>query len=133
MKLVYKTITPVSETTSNGSISGGYTFEIMDYSGVTAINEAFLNSIDEKHAAVTTDASIKYVLPVFAYDYIEVYAEIVDVTRGSIEVNTVLKSRGRKSKDWKDCAYATFKFSIIDLDTRRIVRIPKEVINEIKG
>lgn len=133
MKLVFKTIIPLSEVNSNSSTKGGYIFELMDYGAVTLINEIFVHALPENHHAVTNTGEIKYIKSVFAYNYIEVYAEIIDVSPGSVTINTVLNSRDRKSNNWDCAATATFKFSIVDANTRRIVRIPKEVINEIKG
>lgn len=133
MTLVFKTIIPCDEINSNDSAKGGYLFELMDYGAVTLINERFVHTLPENHHAVTNAGEIKYIKPVFAYDYIEVHAEIRDISPGNVTVETVLNSRHKKSNAWERAAIATFKFSIIDTDTRRIVRIPKEVVNEIKG
>ena len=43
------------------------------------------------------------------------------------------RSRHSNSNDWKLIATAMFSFSLIDSNTRNIIRIPREVINEIKG
>lgn len=134
MKLVIKTIIPCEELNSNGSTKGGYLFEIMDYAGVTILNETFVASLPENHVLVTTHANdIKYINSVFAYDYVEVYAEITDISASSATVCVELKNRNKKSTVWETSVVGEFKFSIIDVETRKIVRIPKEVINEIKG
>lgn len=133
MTLVFKTIIPCDEINSNGSTKGGYLFELMDYGSVTLINERFIHALPNNHSAVTNTAEIKYIKPVFAYDYVEVYAEIRDISPGNVTVETVLNSRNGKRIEWERAAIGIFKFSIVNTDTRRIVRIPKEVVNEIKG
>jgi acyl-CoA thioesterase FadM len=133
MKLVIKTIIPCTEINSNGSTKGGYTFELMDYAGVTFLNELFVNTLPENHALVTNDANIKYIRSIFAYDYIEIFAKLSDATSGRLITEVQLYSRNRKSTEWNLSATANFSFAIIDTNTRKIVRIPKEIINAIKG
>jgi len=133
MKLVYKAIIPSTETNSNGSTKGGFIFELMDFSGVTYLNELFVNQLPENEALVTNEASIKYISSVFAHDYIEIFADLISISPGNVTVNVELHSRDKKSTEWKLSANAVLSFTIINTDTRRVVRIPREIINAIKG
>ena len=133
MKLVYKTIVSNSDVNANNSASGGYLFGLLDYGAVTLISEQFVNRMPNKYQAVTASADIKYINSVFPFDFIEVYANITNITSAYVEVFVELNSRNKKSMCWERTVTANFKFSIIDINTRKIVRIPKEVINEIKG
>lgn len=132
MKLTYKTVIPYNELNSNGSINGGYLFHLMDLGAVTFINELFMNTMPNT-TLVTSSATIKYLLPVFQHEYVEVYAEILDVTPSTLKIRSILKTRQTKSTEWNTATTGEFNFSFIDPVTRRIVRIPREIMNEIKG
>lgn len=132
MKLTYKTVIPYDEVNSNGSINGGYIFHLMDLGTVTFINELFMNAMPNT-TLVTSSATIKYLLPVFQHEYAEVYAEILSVTPGTLKIRSILKTRQIKSTEWCIATTGEFNFSFINPVTRRIVRIPRKIINEIKG
>lgn len=132
MKLTYKTVIPYNELNSNGSINGGYTFQLMDLGAVTFINELFMNRMPGT-TLVTSSATVKYQVPVFQHEYAEVYAEVLSVTPGTLKISSILKTRKIKSTEWVTAAMGEFNFSLIDPVTRNIVRIPREIMNEIKG
>lgn len=132
MKLTYKTVIPYDEVNSNGSINGGYTFQLMDLGAVTFINELFMNRMPGT-TLVTSSATVKYQVPVFQHEYAEVYTETLSVTPGTLKISSILKTRKIKSTEWVTAATGEFNFSLIDPVTRNIVRIPREIINEIKG
>ena len=132
MKLTYKTVIPYDEVNSNGSIHGGYTFKLMDLGAVTLINEMFMNTMPNT-TLVTSSATVKYLLPVFQHEYAEVYAKVMNVTSGTLTVQAALNTRRIKSTEWNTAVTGEFNFSLIDPVSRRIVRIPRKIINEIKG
>ena len=132
MKLTYKTVIPYDEVNSNGSINGGYTFQLMDLGAATFINEMFMNAMPNT-TLVTSSATIKYLLPVFQHEYAEVYADVLNITPATLKIRAALNTRPIKSTEWSTAATGEFNFSLIDPVTRRIVRIPRKIINEIKG
>jgi acyl-CoA thioesterase FadM len=132
MKLTYKTVIPYEEVNSNGSINGGYTFQLMDLGAVTFINELFMNRMPGT-TLVTSSATVKYKVPVFQHEYAEVYAEVINITPGTLTISSILKTRQIKSTEWVTAAMGEFNFSLIDPVTRNIVRIPRKIMNEIKG
>lgn len=133
MKLVLKQPIPGTKANSNGSTKGGYLFEIMDVAGVTMLNETFANIVPDNYSLVTNRADVKYIASVFVHEYIEVFAEITDITPASVTVGIVLNNRNRNSTEWTTAVTGSFSFSMIDTNTRKIVRIPREVINVNKG
>lgn len=132
MKLLYKSIAPESEINGNGSVQGGWIFKKMDYASLTLGSEDFIWSIPDAKA-VTNSASIKYNNPLFPHEYVEIWGEYTDISRATFDVTLEGRSRHSNSNDWKLIATAMFSFSLIDSNTRNIIRIPREVINEIKG
>ena len=132
MKLTYKTVIPYDEVNSNGSINGGYTFHLMDLGAVTFINEMFMNAVPNT-TLVTSSATVKYLLPVFQHEYVEVYADVLDITPATLKIQATLNTRPSNSTEWSTAATGEFNFSLVDPVTRRVVRIPRKIINEIKG
>ena len=133
MKLVIKQTIPGKRANSNSSTKGGYLFELMDIGAVTMLNESFANRGPDSQALVTNSADVKYITPVFIYEYVEVLAEITAISPGSVTVAIVLNKRNNKSTEWVKAVTGNFSFSLIDVKTRRITRISREIINEIKG
>lgn len=132
MRLLYKDIAPDGELNGNGSIKGGWIFEKMDYAALTIASEDFLFDMPGI-AAVTNAAEIKYKSPVFPHEYIEIWGEYSYISVGKFDVSLEFRERFRKTNNWIVAATATFSFSLIDAETRNIVRIPREIVNEIKG
>lgn len=132
MRLLYKDIAPDGELNGNGSIKGGWIFEKMDYAALTIGSEDFIHRMPGI-AAVTNAAEIKYLVPVFPHEYIEIWGDYSHISAGKFDVALEFRERFRKSNTWEIAAKAMFSFSLIDAQTRKIVRIPKEVVNEIKG
>lgn len=132
MRLLYKDIAPDGELNGNGSVKGGWIFEKMDYAALTIGSEDFIHSM-HGIAAVTNNAEIKYISSVFPHEYIEIWGDYSYISVGKFDVSLEFRQRYRKSNKWETCATGIFSFSLIDAETRKIVRIPKEVVNEIKG
>jgi acyl-CoA hydrolase len=131
MKLVIKGFIPGDSTNGNGSTKGGWLFEQLDLAALTYISELFLCEMPGI-LAVTNSADVKFISPAFAYGYIEIWADIETVSPGSIGISVYLNYRDKKSKEFKSCVSGTVSFSLINKD-RKIVRIPRKIINEIKG
>ena len=131
MKLVIKGFIPGDVTNGNGSVKGGWLFEQLDIAALTYISELFLCDMPGI-LAVTNSADVKFISPAFAYDYIEIWADIESVSSGSISISVHLNYRYKKSKEFKSCVSGIVSFTLINKD-RRIVRIPRKIINEIKG
>lgn len=131
MKLVIKGYIPGDVTNGNGSVKGGWLFEQLDIAALTYISELFLCDMPGI-LAVTNSADVKFISPAFAYGYIEIWADIESVSSGSISISVHLNYRYKKSKEFKSCVSGIVSFTLINKD-RRIVRIPRKIINEIKG
>lgn len=131
MRLLYKCIAPKQFTNANGSMAGGWTFSIMDESAYVIASEDWLSKYPDI-SAVTANADIKYLLPMFPYNYIEVWGEYIYISPAKWTVRVDCYVRYIKSDKWELSAQGTFDFVQIDRN-RKIVRIPKEVVNEIKG
>lgn len=131
MRLLYKGIAPGVYETGNGSVAGGWTFAVMDQSAFTIASEDWLHKYTGI-SAVTESANIKYIDSIFPNDYVEVWGEYSDITPAKWIVYTKCYTRRKKSIDWKLAATGSFTFVQINKN-RNIVKIPKEVINEIKG
>lgn len=132
MRLLYKNIAPAAELNGNGSTKGGWVFEKMDYAALTLASEDFMWKLPD-FSGVTNSASIKYHGSVFPHEYVEIWGSYIDISPGKVDVYVECRQRLRKSNEWNVTATATFSFSLIDNKTRKIARIPKEIINEIKG
>ena len=131
MRLLYKCIAPKQFVNANGSVAGGWTFSIMDQSAYTIASEDWLSKYPEV-SALTASAEIKYLCPMFPDDYIEVWGDYLDISPAKWTVHTKCFVRSLKSTEWEVGAEGIFNFVQTDLN-RKIVRIPKEVVNEIKG
>jgi acyl-CoA hydrolase len=134
MKILFKDIAPAGENNGNGSVLGGWIYSKMDNAALTIASDHWLHKIPNV-AAVTNSAEIKYVRSIFANDYVEIWGEYVDASPAKVDI--ILKAYNRngikKDKEYGLCATAIFSFTLIDNDTRKIVRIPREIIDEIKG
>ena len=134
MKLLFKEIAPAGENNGNGSVLGGWIYSKMDNAALTIASDHWLHRIPNV-AAVTNSAEIKYIKSIFANDYVEIWGEYGNISAGKVDV--VLKGYTRnaikKESEYSLCATSVFSFSLIDLTTRKLVRIPKEIIDEIKG
>lgn len=133
MRLLYKDIAPSGEINGNGSIKGGWIFEKMDYAALTIASEDFFWATDESIVAVTNSASIQYHNSVFPHEYVEIWGDYDDVSPAKLNTKLEFRQRKRHTNTWEVVATAVFSFSLINKETRKIVRIPKEVVNEIKG
>lgn len=133
MRLLYKDIAPAGEVNGNGSVKGGWIFEKMDYAALTIASEDFFWKMPDRVVAVTNSASIQYHSSVFPHEYIEMWGEYEDISPAKVNTKIECRQRKRHTNEWETVATGVFSFSLIDKETRKIVRIPKEVVNEIKG
>lgn len=132
MKLLYKSIAPERAINGNGSVQGGWIFEKMDFAALTLGSEDFIWNIPNA-SAVTSSASIKYHNSLFPHEYIEIWGKYAYISPAKYDVTLEGRRRRGKSNDWELVATAEFSFSLIDKQTRNIIRIPREVVHEIKG
>lgn len=131
MQLGYKCIVPCSALNSNNSAKGAYLFELMDLGAVTYLSQFFVNQIT--HVLVTTDSNIKYLAPVEAFDFIEVKVSVINISSSKITASVQLYNKTSKSENWTLAVAGVFSFSLIHTETRKLQRMPREVINVIKG
>lgn len=131
MKLVIKGTIPRDSTNGNGSTKGGWLFDQLDIAAFTYISELFLCEMPNV-MAVTNSADVKFISPAFAHGYIEIWADVKTVSQSSISISVYLNYREKGTKEFKSCVSGTVSFSLINKD-RRLVRIPRKIINEIKG
>ena len=132
MRLLYKSIAPENRMNGNGSVQGGWIFEKMDYAALTIGSEDFIWKL-KGVAAVTNSANIKYHSSVFPHEYIEIWGKYSHISSARFDTYVECRQRKRKTDEWEVVATATFSFCLIDAITRNIIRIPREIINEIKG
>jgi len=131
MILAYKDIAP-NNSNGNNTVKGGWLFEKMDYAALTVISESFYHRYPNLRA-VTSSADVKYKNPVHPHDYIEIWSEIKEVTSAQVSVGIVLKTRKRYGAEWIVATTGNFNFVFVDSETKKLSRIPREVINETKG
>jgi acyl-CoA hydrolase len=131
MKLYYKDIAPADERNGNGSLKGGWIFEKMDYAALTILSEEHLSNLSDVFT-VTHNANVKFINSVYPHDYVEIYASIVDISHTTFFINVEFMTRKRKSKEWITSATADFNFVLVDKESKKISRIPREIINEFK-
>ena len=132
MKLCYKDIAPASQKNGNDGIKGGWIFEKMDYAALTILSEEHLSDLSGVFT-VTHSANVKFVNSVYPHDYVEIYASIVDISHTTFFINVEFKTRKRKTKEWVTSAIADFNFVLLDEKSKKISRIPREIINAVKG
>lgn len=131
MQIEYKCTVPGDAVNVHNTAKGSYLFELMDLAGATRASPLFVGKTNG--VIVTSDADIKYILPVNAFDYVEVHVGIINITASKVVTNVELYIRATNSLEWRLASTGHFSFSLVDRSTRKLVRIPKEVINEIKG
>ena len=131
MKLVLKGYVPGDVVNGNGSARGSWIFEQADVAALTFIDELFLSELSDV-LAVTNSADLKFISPVFSHNYFEAWGELESISPGRISIYVTIKYRNAKSKEYVDCLTGTVSFTLINKD-RKVVRVPKEVINAVKG
>jgi acyl-CoA hydrolase len=132
MKLYYKDIAPAAERNGNGSIKGGWIFEKMDYAALTILSEEYIYDLENVGTA-TSKADIQFKLPIYPHDYVEIYSKISNISSSTFSIYVECKTRKRKSTEWDLAAAANFDFVLIEPDKRKVIRIPREKIDAIKG
>lgn len=130
MKLVLKGYVPGVSANGNGSARGSWLFEQADVAALTFIDELFLSEMPEV-LAVTNSADLKFISPAFPHNYFEAWGELESISPGRISIFVTIKYRHEKSKEYVDCVTGTVSFTLINKD-RKVVRVPKEVINAVK-
>jgi len=131
MKLVIKGYVPGDVVNGNGSVKGSWIFEQADIAALTLIDELFLSEMPDV-LAVTNSADLKFMSPAFPHNYFEAWGELESISPGRISIYVTIKYRNAKSKEYVDCLTGTVSFTLINKD-RKVVRVPKEVINAVKG
>ena len=131
MKLLLKGYIPGNTISGNGSVRGAWVFEQADVAALTFINELFLSDMPDT-LAVTNSADLKFISPAFPHNYFEAWGELESISSGSISILVTIKHRHAKSKEYTNCLTGTVRFTLINKD-RKVVRVPKEVINAVKG
>lgn len=116
---------------ANGTLKGANVFDYADVTAFSIINDKFTRF--HKHiGVVTSSATSKFISPIFGYGFIECFAEIIDCTPARITVKILIKYRERKGLEWVDAFEGTFQFTCIDRETRKVYKLSKEEMNEIK-
>jgi acyl-CoA thioesterase FadM len=131
MKLILKGYIPGNTNNGNGSVRGSWIFEQADVAALTFINELFLSDMPDT-LAVTNSADLKFISPAFPHNYFEAWGELESISPGCISILVTIKYRHAKSKEYTNCLTGTVGFTLINKD-RKVVRVPKEVINAVKG
>lgn len=131
MKLVLKGYVPGDVVNGNGSARGSWIFEQADVAALTFINELFLSELPDV-LAVTNSVDLKFISPAFPHNYFEAWGELESISPGRISISVTIKHRYAKSKEYTDCLTGTVSFTLINKD-RKVVRVPNEVINAVKG
>jgi acyl-CoA hydrolase len=132
MELFVKTHLSGDKLNSNGTVRGAELFEYADVAGYTFCNEKFLLHRPDLMVA-TNNADFKFLGPAYAYGFVEVFAEVGEVTPARIDVRIKMMVRDNKDSEWRDCLRGTFSFTVISRETRKIHRLTKEEMYEIKG
>ena len=130
--LVYKLYTGGVTVNGHGSVYGGWIFDILDRAGLVWINENITSKIGGV-AAATSSATVKFHSAVMPFGFIEAYAECSDISVGNIDVDVELHYRKNDSTESEVAASGTLSFSLVDKDTRKLQRVPREMIDAIKG
>jgi acyl-CoA hydrolase len=130
--LVYKLYTGGVTVNGHGSVYGGWLFDVLDKSSLVWINENITSKIGGV-AAATSSATVKFHRVVLPNGFVEAYAECSDISAGNITIDVELYYRKNDSTDAELAVSGTLAFSLIDKDTRKLKRIPREIIDAIKG
>jgi acyl-CoA hydrolase len=131
--LVYKLYTGGATVNGHGSVYGGWLFDILDRAGLVWVNENITSKMGDSTAAATSTATVKFHSAVMPYGFVEAYAECSDISVGNITVDVELYYRKNDSTDAELAVSGTLAFSLIDKDTRKLKRIPREIIDANKG
>lgn len=131
-KLVYKGYTEHAQVNGNKSMCGAYLFDKIDISALTWMSEEFLSDMKGVYA-VTNRVDMEFNKSVFPFGYLEIYAECMDITPGRVDIRVEMMYRQRDQKEFEMASNALVSFSIIDKNTRKLKRIPREVIDAVKG
>ena len=130
--LVYKLYTGGATVNGHGSVYGGWLFDILDRAGLVWMNENITSKIGGV-AAATSSATVKFHSAVMPFGFVEAYAECDDISVGNITVNVELYYRKNDSTNSELAASGKLSFSLVDKDTRKLQRVPREMIDAIKG
>ena len=130
--LVYKLYTGGAMVNGHGSVYGGWIFDILDRAGLVWINENITSKMNSE-AAATSAAKVKFHNAVMPFGFVEAYAECIDISVGNITVEVELHYRKSDSTEPEIAASGTLSFSLVDRDTRKLQRVPREIIDAIKG
>ena len=116
----------------HGTVYGGWIFDILDRAGLTWINENITSKMNSE-AAATSAAKVKFHNAVMPFGFVEAYAECIDISVGNITVEVELHYRKSDSTEPEIAATGTLSFSLVDRDTRKLQKVPREIIDAIKG
>ena len=126
--LVYKLYTGGATVNGHGSVYGGWLFDVLDKSGLVWINENITSKMGGI-AAATSSATVKFHSAVMPFGFVEAYAECSDISAGNITIDVELYYRKNDSTDAELAVSGTLSFSLVDKDTRKLQRIPREIID----
>ena len=130
--LVYKLYTGGAMVNGHGTVYGGWIFDVLDRAGLTWINENITSKMGDT-AAATSSSSVKFHSAIMPFGFVEAYAECIDISVGNITVEVELHYRKSDSTEPEIAASGTLSFSLVDRDTRKLQRVPREIIDAIKG
>lgn len=136
MKLVSKEYVSSDAINGNGAASGAWIFKKLDEAGVIFMDETFIHDLKPLFI-VTNYSDVKFKHEVFCYGYIEIYAECVNITPARIDVRMELYHRVPKiinsvTNKKVLATTATFSYTLLDMETRKIFKIPKDIIKKHK-
>ena len=131
--LVYKLYTGGAMVNGHGSVYGGWIFDILDRAGLVWVNENITSKMGDSTAAATSSATIKFNSAVMPYGFVEAYAECSAISVGNITVDVELYYREQNSTVSELATSGSLSFSLVDRNTRKLVRVSREMINAIKG
>ena len=131
--LVYKLYTGGVTVNGHGSVYGGWLFDVLDKSSLVWINENITSKMGDSTAAATSTATVKFHSAVMPYGFVEAYAECSDISVGNITVDVELYYREQDSTVSELATSGSLSFSLVDRNTRKLVRVSREIIDAIKG
>ena len=131
--LVYKLYTGGAIVNGHGSVYGGWIFDILDRAGLVWVNENITSKMGDSTAAATSTATVKFHSAVMPYGFVEAYAECSDISVGNITVDVELYYREQDSTVSELATSGSLSFSLVDRNTRKLVRVSREIIDAIKG
>ena len=117
----------------HGSVYGGWIFDILDRAGLVWVNENITSKMGDSTAAATSTATVKFHNAVMPYGFVEAYAECSDISAGNITVDVELHYREQDSTVSELATSGSLSFSLVDRNTRKLVRVSREIIDAIKG